>query len=376
MRSEHFRSLLSAHGPYASIFFDDSHNTEDAAVQTDLKWRGLREELERQHAAPEIVRHLEEAVTASRPPVGVSSRLLVANADGILVDEELDTTVGAPTVRVSELPYIVPALEHGADRGAYLVVTVDHAGADVDVHRAGTSATAPTTRTIDGGSHPIHKASGAESSGYGDPQPRTEESRKKNIRATAEAVTEIVDSEDPSVVFVVGEVGSRTDFAAALPDRVADRVVQLEVGARHSGFDPQQLQQAVDQHFERVRSAAVDDVAQKFAAELGRHSGLATEGLAGVCAALREGAVETLIVGRVGDATVVSGDELTTVAPNSNVLSELGAAPVRTLRADEALPMLALSIGADLVCAPEDRSPADGVAAVLRYAPRQPAGVG
>lgn len=371
MRSEHFRSLLTAHGPYGSIYFDDSHNTEDAAAQTDLKWRGLREELERQHATPGLVRQLEQAVTASRPPIGVSSRLLVANDDGVLVDEELDTTVGAPIVRVSELPYIVPALEHGADRGTYVVVTIDHAGADIDVHRGAGS----TTRTVDGGNHPIHKAGGAETPGYGDPQPRTEESRKKNIRAAVDAVTEIVDSEDPAVVFAVGEVGSRTDFAAQLPQRVTDRLVQLEIGARHSGFDPQQLQQAIDEHFGRAHTANVDAVAERFAAELGRHSGLATEGLAGVCAALREGAVETLIVGRVGDATVVSGDELTTVAPNPNVLSELGAAPVHTLRADEALPMLALTIGADLVCAPEDRSPADGVAAVLRYAPRQSAGV-
>lgn len=372
MRSEHFRSLLSAHGPYASIHFDDSHNTEDAAAQRDLKWRGLREELERHHATPDIVRHLEAAVTESPPPVGVGSRLLVANADGVLVDEELDSSVGAPVVRVSELPYIVPALEHGADRGTYLVVTVDHAGADVAVHRDDSSA--PSTRTVDGGNHPIHKAGGAETPGYGDPQPHTEENRKKNIRAAAEAVTEIVDHEDPTVVFVVGEVGSRTDLVAQLPERVADRVAHLEIGARHSGFDPQQLRQAIAEHFVRADTATVDDVAQRFAAELGRHSGLATEGLAGVCAALREGAVETLIVGRVGDATVVSGDELATVAPNANVLSELGSAPVHTLRADEALPMLALTIGADLVCVPEDRSPADGVAAVLRYAPRQSAG--
>lgn len=375
MRSEHFRSLLSAHGPYGSIYFDDSHNTEDAAAQTELKWRGLREELERQHAAPDLVRHLEQAVTESRPPVGVSSRLLVANADGVLIDEELDTTVGAPIVRVSELPFILPALEHGTERGAYLVVTVDHEGADIDIHRDGRSSTTPTTRTVDGGNFPVHKAGSAETSGYGDPQPRTEESRKKNIRATVEAVTEIVDGEDPTVVFVVGEVGSRTDFAAAVPQRVADRLVHLEIGARHSGFDAQQLQQAVDEHFSRRHTSTINDAAEKFAAELGRRSGLATEGLAGVCAALREGAVDTLIVGRVGDATVVSGDELNTVAPNPNVLSELGAAPVHTLRADEALPMLALSIGADLVCAPEDSSPADGVAAVLRYAPRQPAGV-
>jgi hypothetical protein len=94
---------------------------------------------------------------------------------------------------------------------------------------------------------------------------------------------------------------------------------------------------------------------------------LATEGLAGVTAALRAGAVETLIIGDIGNATVVAGDDLATVAPNENVLSELGAAPTQVLRADEALPMLAVSTGASLVRTDERIAPADGVGALLRY---------
>jgi len=80
--------------------------------------------------------------------------------------------------------------------------------------------------------------------------------------------------------------------------------------------------------------AAIDEAAQRFQAEIGRDSGLATEGLAGVTAALRSAAVETLIVGEIGDATVVAGDDIATVAPNPNVLSELGTAPTQVLRAD------------------------------------------
>jgi hypothetical protein len=41
----------------------------------------------------------------------------------------------------------------------------------------------------------------------------------------------------------------------------------------------------------------------------------------------------------------------------------------KTLRADEALPMFAVSVGASLVRTDERISPADGVGAVLRYAP-------
>lgn len=102
---------------------------------------------------------------------------------------------------------------------------------------------------------------------------------------------------------------------------------------------------------------------------------MATQGLPGVCAALRAGAVDTLLVGEMGSATVVSSDDLDTVAPNPDVLSELGVAPTRILRADEALPMVAISTGADLVRMPDGYSATDGVGALLRYAPRQPAAI-
>ncbi|MHC9296004.1 hypothetical protein ACRCUN_26375 [Mycobacterium sp. LTG2003] len=371
MHSEHFQTLLTATGPYGSIYFDDSHDTEDAAAQIDLKWRGMREELARQGAGAELIDRLAEALTARPAAVGRGGRVVVANADGVLIDEQVSRADGAPVVRVSELPYILPVLAHGVEQPSYLVAVVDHAGADIELHRDGTV----TSHTVDGESYPVHKASGAETPGYGDPQPRTEESRAKNIRAVAGRVTALVDEETPELVFVVGEVQSRSDLTAALPDRVTERLVQLQVGARHSGFDRQQLHDAIGEHLRQRHVAAINTVAQRFSAELGRHSGMATEGLNGVCAALREGAVETLIVGSIGDATVVASDDLATVAPNANVLSELGAAPTHTLRADEALPLVAVSIGAELIGAAEDQSPADGVAAVLRYAPRTPAPV-
>jgi hypothetical protein len=146
-----------------------------------------------------------------------------------------------------------------------------------------------------------------------------------------------------------------------------ERVTELQVGARHSGVHDEAVREAINTEFQLRRLATIDDAAQRFDAEIKRGSGLAGEGLDGVCAALREGAVETLIIGEIGDATVVAGDDLATTSPNPNVLSELGVAPTRTLRADEALPMLAVSIDASIVRTDERIAPADGVGAVLRY---------
>jgi hypothetical protein len=183
-----------------------------------------------------------------------------------------------------------------------------------------------------------------------------------------ERLAKVVDDASPEIVFLVGEVQSRSDLTADLPERVASRIVELHVGARHSGYDDEALQHEIEQEFQRRRVAVIDDAAQRFSAESGRGSGLATEGLDGVTAALRAGAVDTLIIGELGDATVVADDDIAVIAPNPNVLSELGAAPTQTLRADEALPMVALATDASLVRTDERIAPKDGIAAVLRYA--------
>jgi len=362
MRPEHFQILRTSHGPYGSVYFDDSHNTEDAAAQLELKWRALREQLVQPGAEPALTECIEQAVTGSRPPIGRSGRGVIASAGGVLLNEHLIRPAG-PVVRVSPLPYLVPVVEHGVDHSAYAVAIVDHEGADITLWRDGTAV----SDTVDGDAYPVHKASGAESAGYGDPQRTAEGARAQNIRAVADRLAKLVDDTAPEFVFIAGEVQSRSDLVADLPERVTSRAVELHVGARHSGFDDDALQHEIEQVFQRRRVTVIDDAAQRFSAEVGRGSGLATEGLDGVTAALRAGAVDTLIIGELGDATVVADDDITVIAPNANVLSELGTAPTQTLRADEALPMVAIATDASLVRTDERISPGDGIAAILRY---------
>jgi hypothetical protein len=364
MQSERFRPLAESKGPYASIYFDDSHDTEDAEAQRELKWRAVREQLEEQRATPDVIETLQRAVLDTHPAVGRSGRGLIAGADGLLLNEHLIRPIETPVARVSPLPYLVPVVEHGALHPTYVVVSVDHAGGDVALHHG----RRVDSETVDGGGHPVHKADSAENAGYGDPQRRTMEAGRKNLRALAERLANLVDHDSPEVIFVVGEVQSRADLTPTLEQRVAERVVELDVGARDSGLDEETLQHEIDREFLKRRLSVIEHAAEQFSQAIGQGSGLATQGLHGVCAALRAGAVETLIIGDIGDATVLAGDDVLTVAPNANVLSELGAAPEQTLRADEALPFVAVKTGAALVRTDERIAPDDGVAAVLRYA--------
>lgn len=353
MDSQRFRTLLDEPGPFVSVYFDDSHDTHDAEVQLELKWRALKEDLEKQGADDGILNEIGDAVMNLRPPVGRSGRAVVASAGGVVINEHLARSTAADIARVSELPYLVPILEQSFDHPDYVLVIVDHSGADITTHSSGTLR----TETVDGG------AVGS------DPQLRTEEDARKNLRAVADRVAEISDGKAIDGIFVVGEVRSRADLLAALPKRLQHHAVELEVGARHSGHGFAEIEQAIEGQFLKRQLRTIDDAAHRFIAEIGRESGMAAEGLGAVCSALRQGAVETLIIGDIGESTVVADEDLTTVAPNENVLSEQGAAPAKTLRADEALPISAISVGAALVRTDERIAPADGVGAVLRYAP-------
>ena len=229
-------------------------------------------------------------------------------------------------------------------------------------------ANAVRSETVDGGGYPVHKPVTAGWNGYGDFQHTTEEAIRMNVRAVAERLTELVDETGAEVVFVCGEVRSRTDVVSALPERVAARVSQSHAGAHGRRIGEGEISDVIDAEFEQRHVAGIAEMAERFRSELGRRSGLAAEGIAAVCAALRAGDVYTLIVGELGEATVVTGEARTTVAPNADVLSELGEAPVRVVRADEALPFAAVTVGASVVRAADHITPTDGIAALLRYA--------
>lgn len=364
MRSERLKRLVKAEGPFASVYFDDSHDTADAMGQLETKWQDIRKELEALGTSGAVIGKLEEAVLHHRPAVGRRGRAVIATSDQVLVNEQLINPPPATVVRLSDYPYIVPLIELEVQRPTYVFAAVDHTGAEVTLHQGGNIR----STTIDGAGYPVHKPVTAGWSGYGDLQRTTEEAIRMNSRAIAHELTRLVDEADPEVVFVCGEVRSRTDVVAELPQRVAERVSQLHAGTRRSGIDSEEVRHLITAEFARRHGIEMTEIADRFEAEIGRDSGLAAEGLAAVCQALRDGDIGTLIVGQLGGTTVVTGQALTTVAPDADVLSGLGEPVERVARADEALPFTAIAVGASLVRADNQITPADGIGALLRYA--------
>jgi hypothetical protein len=365
MNSRQADRLLAARGPFASIYFDDSHETHDAAAQLAVKWHDLRRELDDQGADATLVSVLGQAVAETRPRIGGrSGRGLIAGPQGVLIDEPLGTAPATSVVRVSDLPYVVPLIHYGRSSKAFTVVAVDHVGADFTFHEGGNVR----FETVDAGGYPVHESAGADVHGWGDSQHRVEESIRKNVRAVADHLTHEADRCRPEVVFVVGQDRARAELLSFLPERVTTCVVALHVGARHTGVD-ETVSHAIAAEFENRRYRAAGEIAKRFCAEMGRRSGIAVDGLADVCSALREGAVATLIIGDLANETVIAGEGPTMIAVDADDLSAFGAAPTRMLRADEAIPFAAMTDGAALVHADGGLDIRDGIGALLRYVP-------
>ena len=363
MRSKRLRWLVRAEGPFASVYFDDSHDTADAADELDTRWHDIQKDLVARGANAELVDTLKEAVLNHHPAVGRRGRAVIATSGQVLVNEHLISPPSTTVVRLSDYPYIVPLIELEMQRPTYVVAVVDHAGADITLYQNDTSSSS----SIVGAGYPVHKPATAGWNGYGDFQRTTEEAIRMNFRAIADQLTRMVDKAEPEVLFLCGEVRARSDVISELPERVAQRVSPLHAGTRRTGIDSEEIGHLMADEFARRRDIEITGIADRFEAEIGRGSGLAAEGLAAVCAALRDGDVDTLMIGELSDATVVTGKALITVAPDADVLSELGEPVERVARADEALPFTAIAVGASLVRADHRIAPADGVGALLRY---------
>ena len=363
MHADRFRQLLDANGPFVSVYIDDSHDTADAAAQLDSRLRDIRKRLEDASVDPTVIAAIDAAVRAKHPPVGRSGRGLIASGPHIVLDQHLAVPPVSTIIRVSELPYFLPVVEYGVPHTAYLLVAVDSTGGDIALFDDGRTS----SETVEGPGYPVHKAHKAETAGYGGPQGRVEEAVRRNVREVAERLTTLSDDTGADVVFITGEVASRAELLSELPERVAAKAVQVQGGGRAEGTDPDEVAREIAGVFADRRQAIIDDAVARFGA--GHGAGLAIEGLADVTAALRDGSVDTLIVGDLGEATVVADhDQLLMTGPDAATVSGLGGAPDRVLAADEALPLLAVTCGASLVVAGERLNPADGVAAVLRYA--------
>jgi hypothetical protein len=380
MDLQFLRDLTAVPGPYATVYLDDSHDTEDADRLHELRWAEARRQLEGAGADATTLEALDAAAATAPRVGGRAGRVLVAAGTGppgerVRLDRTLPEPPATPSATWAPVPDLLPMLVEQPEHVPAVAVRVDETGGEVFRSQPGH---APAEVEQVRGDELVHKVRGGGWSHLA-MQERVEESWRRNAADLAERVDKLVAATGARVVVVTGDARSRSRLIDALGSRAAELAVQVE---RSGGpVDVDELTAAVD---EAARDVVVADrraLVDRYEKATGRADGLAVEGVDGVLAALRSGAVDTVLLDTVlldggvrRDRTVCVADEPTHVATTPDQLRALGSEPTGEAAVDAALTRAAAASGAALVPFPPDDdgrptgpSMADGVAALLRY---------
>ncbi|MBB3038792.1 hypothetical protein [Hoyosella altamirensis] len=339
------KRLDSARGPFASIYVDDSKNTEDSGKARELQWRTVLDELRKQEAPDELVARVLD-LADRKPPIGSRGRALVVGESGVIVDEELPVVPALPDVRFSVMPHLLPLFEFGAPEHTILLAEVDRTGVDVSFIDEYGRALDFDSEDMD--RHPIHKANVGDRFSWAHVEERTEEMIDRNYRDTATYLARVVRQVSPSMLVISGEVQARTGIERLLPDDVKKLTHAVPEGGRADGADHARLADAINEIVQQRRTEKVAEALERFRIESGRASGFAVDGMRIIAANVQQANVDTLLVARPSDETQpapVDGDS----------------------REEDAVIAAAIHQGSDvIVCKKDDVKFRDGFGAILR----------
>jgi hypothetical protein len=363
------RELTEKPGPFATVYLDASHDTEDAARAIELRWSEARVQLADQGADAATVDALAAAVGVAHPVVGRAGRVLVARGGEVVLDRTTPEPPPRPRATWGPLPDLLPLLVDQPEPVTAVVVRVDETGGEIFV--VAPDAAPERLEDVDGGEYPVHKVRGGGWS-HLNMQERVEESWRRNTAQVAERVDRHISAIGAQVLVIAGDPRSRSRLFDALAERAAAMAVQVDrTGGESTGLD--------DLAAEAVQDAVTDArraVLERYDQAAGRPDGLAVQGLEPVLAALRAEAVDTLLVDAAQlDATaqVWVSDVPSQVATSEADLTAGEGAPTGRAKVDAAILRAAAATGAAFVpmgggrTGLAGRPVADGVAALLRY---------
>jgi len=345
----------------ATVVFAAPGFEGDAQARLDIRSKDVRKQLEEAGLPPAVVDRAAEVVLAHTGSEGLG---IVADGRGTLVSRLADVDESEEIIQVEALPRFVPFLRDRFEDRPLVVVRCDRVGASIA--RVAGGEVARDTEVVGDDSYVQKVASGGFSQAR--MQRHSEHTWDQNAKEIAEAVAAEADAVEAELVIVTGDERAVHLVAEHLPERFRDHLVLDD----HQPFDDES--DAVV--FDRARTLLRDrlgreivDVLERFGEARGRGEG-AADGIPDVLAALRQGAVETLLVsGDSGDPVHVAVDDPMQLASQAAQLTDLGFDDVVEARLTDAAVAAALAGGAAVVIVPEHgpNSPSGAIGALLRY---------
>ncbi|MEV4544519.1 hypothetical protein GA0070609_2170 [Micromonospora echinaurantiaca] len=363
MQLSFLRPLYDRPGPWCSVYLDASANTEDAHPALDLRWRALRDELQRQRADVASIDAVERVVRGHDPMAGDYGLAVFATRGRVVLSEYLSAPPLRDLAAFSELPHVMPLLAQRGEQVAWVRVLADRTGADAMAISAGG---VPRRSHVQGReSYQLRRVNpgGWSQSRY---QRAAMEAWHHNAGDVTAATVELAEKVGAEVVVVAGDVRATGMIAAQMPERWQDAVVRTDAGSRAGGSDQTLLDDITVQTIAEVADQRITAALDRFGMQEDVGAGLDA-----VVSALQRNQVENMLI--VDDPSANGqlwiGPEPTEIATDPRELSAMSVTDPAKVRADAALVRALVGTDAELTVLGPDEAPelVDGVGAVLRY---------
>jgi hypothetical protein len=376
MELSFLRGLYDTPGPWASVYLDATHNTEDAQATLKIRWKDLRESLHDQGIDKPTLHALETELIDDRtlraldttgvevtPHPGRHGLAMFAAQGEVRHAEMLSVPPPSDSAQFEPLPHLTPLLKDRGDDIAWLRVIVNRVGADVE-DPAHEIIKAEGTR-----SYPIRKTSrGSRSQDRW--QRIAENTWQHNAKEVARQVDKLAASTGAEMIIVAGDVRAAQLLVDQLPEHWRDKVIQAEAGSRARGADLSSVdevaRQAIAEYVARRKSSVIDRFRQG-----GGES--AVLGSRAAVAAFDRHQVDTLLMDPddIAKTELWVGTDPSQLAIDEEELQQQPGGSTQRVHAEDALIRAAAYTDAELVLvSADDVRLDDGVGAVLRYVDR------
>lgn len=354
--------LLERRGaPVATIVAAGPGFEGDVQSRLDIRSKEARKQLEDAGLQAAVVDAVEAAVQSHTGEDGLG---IVADRDGVLFTTLLEVETDDEVLQVEALPRYVPFVRERFVNRPHVVVRCDRVGAQIA--RVQRGEIQRDTEVVGDDEHVRKVQAGGWSQRRF--QNRAEHTWDQNAKEIAEAVVTEADAIDAELVVVTGDGRAVQLVAEHLPERFADHLVLDD----HQPFDDESdavvFDRAMTLVHDRVGRELVE-VLERFGELRGRNEGAADD-VSDVLAALRQGAVETLLVSGDSDERVhIAMEDPMQVAFDAAGITDLGLEDVADARLTDAVIQSALLGGAAVMIVPEHgpNSPNGPLGAILRF---------
>jgi Bacterial archaeo-eukaryotic release factor family 2 len=244
MELSFLHDLYATPGPWASVYFDVSRNTETSRKAVEIRWRDLYDSLHDQGLDDSTLRALDNEVlepgtaralrgarVEESPRSGPHGLALFAAQGSVRFASHTTSPPIRDSAELGPLPHPTPLLIQRDEQIPWVRVIATRAGTDIQKAEGVTGvrdASRSTVRAV-GSRHDLRKPRGGNTLGSQEPFfPKAENNWQHNAKEMARQVDQLAAQAGAEVIIVTGDIQARQFLIAELPERWQGRVLTVE----------------------------------------------------------------------------------------------------------------------------------------------------